>query len=226
MFDALIFDFDGVILDTETPLFESWARLYREYGQVLPLEQWTANVGGYAYDIFDPYAELEKRLGRPLDREVLRALRRGWYLGALIRQHPAPGLRELLTAARNRGIRLGVASSSDRQWVHGHLDRLHLARVFDAVACGDEVERVKPDPALYRLCLSRLGAVPESAAAIEDSPRGIAAARLANLYCVAVPNPVTRSMNLSAAHWLVPSLDAYPPEQWLDEVAARHASSL
>jgi len=223
--DVLVFDFDGVILDTETPLFEAWARLYREYGHTLPLEKWIANVGGYAYDVFDPYAELEKRLGRFLDREALKALRRQWYLTTLLRQDPAPGLRELLKAARHRGMRLGVASSSDRKWVWGHLDRLDLAAWFDAVACGDEVERVKPDPAVYQLCLQRLGTVPEATVAIEDSPRGIAAARAANIYCVAVPNRVTRSMDLSAAHWLVPSLDAYPPELWLNEVAARHAFS-
>jgi len=226
MLEALVFDFDGVILDTETPLFEAWARLYREYGHVLPIEKWAANVGGYAYDVFDPYVELEQRTGRSLDREALKMLRRQWYLGALSRQGMAQGLPKLLDAARNRGWKLGVASSSDREWVHGHLSRLELADRFDAVACGDEVERVKPDPAVYHLCLRRLGVESCATAALEDSPRGIAAARAANIYCVTVPNPVTRAMDLSGAHWLVPSLDAYPPEQFLDEVAARHALSL
>ncbi len=225
MFSALLFDFDGVILDTETPLYEAWSRLYREYGHVLSMQQWAANVGGYAYDVFDPYAELEKRIGRSLDRNALKLLRRQWYLQRLSLQRPASGLTEILRVARERSIVLGVASSSDREWVHGHLRRLGLAEYFDAVACGDEVARVKPDPAVYQLCLDRLGVAPEEAVAVEDSPRGIAAARSANVYCIAVPNPVTGSMDLGGAQWKLSSLADYAPEAFLDEVAARHADS-
>ena len=108
--------------------------------------------------------------------------------------------------ARRLGLGLGVASSSDRRWVEGHLERLGLHAHFDVIRCADDVPRVKPDPALYRAVLDAMGVRPEEAVALEDSPNGVLAAKRAGLACVAVPNPLTARLDLSAADLRVASL--------------------
>ena len=214
---AIIFDFDGVILDTESALFASWHQVYSEHGHAFSLERWAANVGGYQYDVFDPVNHLEELTGRAVDRDALNQARRAWYLERVHRQETMPGVREALDVARRRNLRLAIASSSSRNWVTGHLDRLALADYFEVISCGDEVDAVKPDPALYHLTLARLGLGAERVFVVEDSPKGIAAARAASLYCVAVPNPVTQASPLEGCNRRVDSLASLPFSQLIDE---------
>jgi len=108
--------------------------------------------------------------------------------------------------AQRLGLALGVASSSTTQWVHGHLRRLNLIHHFQTLCTREDVAEVKPDPELYALAVSRLGVEPHEAVALEDSPNGIASAKAAGLFCVAIPNPLTAGMSLSAADIRVPSL--------------------
>src|SRR5262249_54309165 len=126
-------------------------------------------------------------------------------------------------AAAGLGLKLAVASSSSRDWVAGHLDRLGLLGHFDVLKCSDDVVQVKPDPGLYRAVLDALGVVPHRAIALEDSPNGIAAAKGAGLFCVAVPNALTGRLVLDGADLRVPSLTELPLAQLL-RVAARPAS--
>lgn len=207
---AVVFDFDGLILDTESTLYGTWVETYARFGCELPLDLWTANIGGYSYETFHPLDHLEECLGRPIDRDAVNNARREVYRARVRVQPPMPGAAEAVRAARDLGLRLGMASSSERSWVAGHLERLGLLPLFDAVVCGDEVARVKPDPELYRAVLDTLGVDARAAFALEDSPKGVAAARAASLYCVAVPNPVTRVMDLGGADRLLPALDAAP----------------
>lgn len=207
---AVIFDFDGLILDTETTLYGTWRETFAAFGQELPLDLWTANVGGYSYETFHPMDYLEQCLGRPLDRERVNGERRTRYRERVRVQPPMPGVVEAVAEARRMGLRLGVASSSERSWVAGHLERLGLLPQFDALVCGDEVARVKPSPELYLAALDTLGVNARAAFALEDSPKGVAAAQAASLYCVAVPNSVTSRMDLGAAPRLLASLDAVP----------------
>ena len=97
------------------------------------------------------------------------------------------------------GLKLGIASSSDREWVMVHLTRLGLAPYFDVVHTADDVERTKPDPALYILALSSLGLKPEEAIVFEDSPNGVTAAKSAGIFVVAIPNPLTSQLSLDHA---------------------------
>jgi HAD superfamily hydrolase (TIGR01509 family) len=113
---------------------------------------------------------------------------------------------ERLNEAQELGLRLGVASSSSRQWVEGHLERLGVLDRFHAIATRDDVERRKPEPDLYRRVLDLLGVSPDTTIAIEDSPNGVTAAKAAGLFCVAVPNDLTRNMGLHHADLLVDSL--------------------
>ena len=206
---ALIFDFDGTILDTETPEFESWCGEFATHGATLTLDWWSGCIGT-AGPAFDPYDHLEKCIGRPVDRSAVRARRRAQYMALIERERPRPGVLPWIAAARDAGLSLAVASTAGRHWVHGHLDRLELRRSFDHTACGDEVERVKPAPDLYRLALQRLGKEPGQAIAIEDSPNGVAAAKAAGLFCIAVSNPLTAPLDLSAADLRLSSLADLP----------------
>ena len=210
MIEAVIFDFDGLILDTESTLFAAWCRTYAEFGAELPLSLWTANIGGYSYEAFHPMDHLEQLAGRPLDREAINQRRREWYWSRVHVQDAMPGVREAIDAAAGMGLKLGVASSSDRSWVAGHLERLHLLDRFEVLVCGNEVARVKPDPELYRTVLDTLKVPAARCFAVEDSPKGVAAAKGACLYCVAVPNPVTGTLDLGACDRRLASLDAVP----------------
>ena len=204
MLRAVVFDFDGLIVETETPVYRAWAELFEQHGQELSLEFWKTIIGTNS---FDAIADLEARIGEPLDREELTRLRRARELELAHAQPLQPGVLELVAAARAAGLRLGVASSSTRRWVVGHLERRRLLESFDCVVCRDDVEgRGKPDPAVYTAVLARLGVGPGEAVAIEDSPHGIAAARAAGLRCVALPGPLTEDLDLSAADLRVRSL--------------------
>lgn len=215
---AVLFDFDGVIMDSETILFKAWQRSYAAFGCTLSLERWAANVGGYNYDIFDPLAHIEEQCGYPIDRDAVNAARRACYLHHVHRQPALPGVREAFETVKSLGLKLGVVSSSSRNWVHGHMKRLGLYGYPDVFACGDEVSAVKPDPELYLLALERTGTQAEHAFVVEDSPKGIAAARAAALYCVVVPNPVTRASKLNGYDRWADSLQDTPFPQLIAEI--------
>lgn len=214
---AIIFDFDGLILDTESALFASWQHIFEQHGFPFPLERWAANVGGYQYDVFDPLTHLEELTGDTVDREAVNKTRREWYLERVHTQVEMPGVREALETSRERGLRLAIASSSSSAWVSGHLERLRLADHFSVLTCGDEVDTVKPDPALYHLALRRLDLERGQLFALEDSPKGIAAARAASLYCVAVPNPITKVAPLDGCNRRIESLASMSFSQLIDE---------
>jgi HAD superfamily hydrolase (TIGR01509 family) len=200
-----VFDFDGLILDTETPEFRAWQELFAAYGGTLTTGDW-AHVIGSTDSGWDPAVELGRQTGRAYDRAELRAQWKPRQVELMGREAVRPGVLSLLGEAKLRGIGLAVASSSTRRWVQGNLERLGIFDSFDAVATGDEVRRTKPDPAVYLLALERLHAPAAAAIALEDSPNGVRAAQAAGMRCVAVPNDVSRHLDLSAADALLPSL--------------------
>lgn len=195
---ALVFDFDGLILDTETPEFRAWQELFAAHGGELTTADW-AHVIGSLDSGWNPAVELGRQTGVGYDEAGLRAAWKPRQVELLAFETVRPGVLELLKEARRRGMGLAVASSSRRGWVQGNLERLGIFEAFDAVATGDEVERTKPDPAVYLLALERLGVSGAEALALEDSPNGVRAAQAAGIRCVAVPNDVSRHLDLSAA---------------------------
>ena len=201
---AIIFDFDGLILDTEGPIYLSWLEVYRAHGEDLPFERWVQIVGSTTAG-FHPQHHLEERLGRPLPQEVVdRRISRRTEL--VLAQHVLPGVVPLIDSARAAGLKLGVASSSTRDWVSGHLTRLGILDRFDCLRCRDDVVHAKPEPDLYVAVLACLGVLPSEAIAIEDSPNGVTAAKRAGLRCAAIPNPITAQLDLSHADLILASL--------------------
>ena len=214
MIRALIFDFDGLILDTEGPIYRAWVEIYQELGADLPLSAWEVWVGG-SPDGFDPCGYLETQLGRAVDRETLteRAGKREEEL--ILLESALPGVEGYIADARRLGLKLGVASSSDCPWVFRHLERLGLGEQFDSIKCAEDVKNVKPSPDLYLAVLDELGVGPEEAIALEDSPHGITSAQAAGLICVVVPNPLTSQMPTDHADLELDSLADMPLEELL-----------
>jgi HAD superfamily hydrolase (TIGR01509 family) len=215
MIRAVIFDFDGLILDTEEPVFRSWVEVYEEHGEQLPFERWVEIVGSTTIG-FHPQHHLEELIGRPLPQEVLdrRVGRRAEYVQA---KELLPGVLQHLEEARTLGLKLGVASSSTSDWVKGHLARLGILDRFHCLRCRDDVANVKPAPDLYLAVLECLGVTAAEAFAIEDSPNGITAAKQAGLRCVAIPNTITAGLDLSRADVVLGTLS----EVTLSELVTR-----
>ena len=214
---ALIFDFDGLILDTEVPDYQSWSELYQTYGCVLSLEKWIESIG--SMDLFDPYADLEQQLGRPVDRVEIQAMRKARVRELVARQKILPGVEQYIGTAKRLQLKLGLASSSSQSWVMGYLSDLGLADKFDCIRCRADGIRSKPDPDLYLAALHELGIEPYQAIALEDSRNGVLAAKRAGIFCVAVPNTLMRHLTFEHADLRLGSLDELPLEDLLLRVA-------
>jgi HAD superfamily hydrolase (TIGR01509 family) len=205
---AIVFDFDGLILDTEEPIYRSWLEVYEAHGETLPFERWVQIVGSTTTE-FHPQRNLEERLGRPLSQAVVEG-RIGRRTELILAQQVLPGILQYIDDATVLGLKLGVASSSTRDWVSGHLERLGILGRFDCVRCRDDVNSAKPAPDLYIAVLDCLGVSPSEAFAIEDSPNGVIAAKQAGMLCVAIPNSITARLDLSQADVVLRSLSDVP----------------
>jgi beta-phosphoglucomutase-like phosphatase (HAD superfamily) len=216
---AIVFDFDGLILDTEQPIYTSWLEVYEAHGEALPFERWVQTVGSTTAE-FNPQHHLEERLGRPLTQEVLEG-RIGRRVELILAQQILPGILLHIDGAKSLGLKLGVASSSTRDWVSGHLDRLGILGRFDCIRCRDDVASAKPAPDLYIAVLDCLGVSPAEALALEDSPNGVIAAKRTGMRCVAIPNSITAQLDLSAADIVLPSLSEVTLPELLQRLDSR-----
>jgi HAD superfamily hydrolase (TIGR01509 family) len=204
---AVIYDFDGLLLETEGPTYQSWAETYEAHGVPLSLDEWSLTIG--RVDHPDPWEELQRRLGRRLDSSVrdARRQRRDELLHAL---GPCAGAAESLLEARGLGLATAVASSSGADWVGSHLDRLGLGAYIDHLSCYDGTIPAKPAPDLYLRALRRLGIDASAAVAFEDSHNGLLAAKAAGIRCVVVPTPMTARMDFSLADLVIDRLGRPP----------------
>lgn len=203
---ALIFDFDGTILDTESSEFQAWQEVYQRYGVELTLDYWLPFIGNNSLP-FDPAGHLETQVGEPLDKHSLEnwVWERKQELNHTL--EPLPGVLDYLDAAEALGLKMAVASSSRRAWVEGHLERLGLLRYFQVIRTKEDVALTKPDPALFLRAAEGLGVHPGQAIVLEDSQNGVRAARSAGAFTVAIPNALTRHLDLSQADLLLTRLD-------------------
>jgi HAD superfamily hydrolase (TIGR01509 family) len=213
---AFLFDFDGLILDTELASRAGWEWLYGEHGHELPADLWATLVGTHGG--WDPMAHLEELVGTPLEREALNERRYAHELALIEAEELRPGIADYLAAARRHGIKRAVVSSSTRPWVEMHLERLEEGEGWDAICTADrDSARAKPSPTLYLEALELLGVGAGEAVAFEDSPNGVVAAKAAGIFCVAIPNEVTRELGLeqAGADLLLDSLADLPPDELL-----------
>ncbi len=203
--DAIIFDFDGVIVDTESPDLEVWQAFFRSHGLDVATSLWATRTGYNEGDVFDPARHFERLTGQRFD-EALRAEMFQRYLDRCRQQPVLPGVRDLLEQAARRGVKLAIASSSFRKWVEPLLKQHKLWHYFDCVCTREDVKQGKPAPDLYLAAAECLGLPVDRCVAIEDSPNGMRAALAAGIRCIAVPNPVTARLEWPPAPLTVASL--------------------
>lgn len=208
MLDALVFDFDGTILDTESCEFDSLVAVFEEFGQSLELSWFQTYVGTSEHPPW--VAELASRADRPVDEAACLARRREIKYEMLEGLEPLPGVLSLLDEAAAAGLAVAVASSSPLEWVGTHLDTLGLRDRFVAIRTFDDVAEAKPAPDLYLAAIEALGANPARSVALEDSSHGITSAKTAGMAAVAIPNAITAGLDFSAADLIVPDLTHVP----------------
>jgi len=219
--EGLIFDFDGLVLDTETPEFTILQDIFNSYGASLPITEYAAALGS-SLDAFDPFEYLAKKVKQPVDQFVLLKNWRTLAYPLIERQAPLPGVEKTIQRAQELGLKLAIASSSPRQWVVTHLTRLKLIDYFEHILTAEDVQNVKPYPDLYLKSIAALDLKPSQAIAFEDSPNGIKAARTAGLFCVAVPNPLTRQLYTDHANLVIDSLASVSLDEIIEK-ANHHA---
>ena len=208
--EAVVFDLDGLILDSETPECLAWQAVYARYGIEFPRVEWLQNVGRNdgPFDPLGPFRRGDSPAS-PASAAALWEERRDELLQEFLT--PLPGVVTLLDRAGRAGWRTAVASSSRVARVRALLKELGLAARFDALAGGDEVTHGKPAPDVYLLAADRLGSRPEACVALEDSENGVRAAVSAGMRCIAVPSAMTRGMDFSRADLVVGSLTEVTP---------------
>jgi HAD superfamily hydrolase (TIGR01509 family) len=202
---GLLFDFDGLILDTEGPEYEAWNYIFNKYDVPLPLDVIQKSIGVPNQD-YDLVNYLQDQLDYPIDHATLHKMQHDWVLSRVSEMHAMPGIKNILDESIQHGMRNAVASSSSRAWVTGHVTRLCLSDYFLTICTREDVVSAKPSPDLYLLACQQLGIKPAEAIVFEDSPNGITAAIRAGCHCICIPNQVTALLDNSHADLILDSL--------------------
>lgn len=204
---AVIFDFDGLVVDTESTGYLTWKEIFDEHGHHLPVERYAQVVGtDFNTSSYDPRRDLESLTGRAFDWEAVEVTRR--ERENVLRQslHTLPGVRDRLAEARSLGMQTAIASSSPRWWIDSWMDQLVLRDHFDHFSTVDDTGKVKPDPSLFIHAAENLGVAPEEVVIFEDSLNGLRAALAAGMRCIVAPGPMTRHLDFTGAWQRVESL--------------------
>ena len=214
---ALLFDFDGTMLETESSSYGSWRDLLAEHDYELTHDTWEAAVG--TIDGVDPVDLLETHLGTPVDRAALEDRQAALHRDMLAEEVLRPGIQRIVDDARARGVHTMIVTSASERWVREHLERLGLESDWEHIVAADgDPARAKPAPLLYEEAIALLGVTPAEGVAIEDSPNGVTAAKAAGLTAVAFPNPITERMDLGHADAVVGDLDGLGLDGLLDHI--------
>ncbi|WP_017729355.1 HAD family hydrolase [Halalkalibacterium ligniniphilum] len=206
---GIIFDFDGLILDTETPWYDAYKHVYKAHGHELPLPIYAKTIGT-TLDAFHPFRYLEEISGRKLNDHELTKQITQHHASSMEKMDLRPGVRKYLQDAKSEGLKVGLASSSERKWIDRWLSKYQLHSFFDTIWTSDEVMNVKPDPELYEKAQHALGLNKEDVVVFEDSLNGLIAAKRAGLTCVIVPNPVTAHLPFEEHDYQLSSMEEIP----------------
>jgi HAD superfamily hydrolase (TIGR01509 family) len=204
-FSAVLFDFDGVLVDTEWAIYQAWLRTFQTHGHDLPLEIYTHCIGS-DFATWSPKTHLEDLTGKAFDWHDLDTQRQQVIMSDLTHEGTMAGVIPLLEKLAQAGIRRAVVSSSSHQWVDGWLEKLALADHFETVLCRGDAPQIKPAPDLYLEAAKRLGLQPAECLVIEDSLNGMKSAKAANMKVWIVPNRVTAALDFSPAERVFSSL--------------------
>ncbi len=216
MIKAVVFDCDGLLVDTESGWYEAYKEVLTSYGFEMPLREFAVSIGG---DESPLVRFVRENNIDTLDIAIVAEEIRQLYEKKMAHPTLLPGVERYLEAAQANGLRIALASSSDREWVEGYTRKLGIFDFFEVIKTGDQVEKVKPDPALYREAVTALGVLPSEAVAFEDSLNGLNAALAAGLHCVVVPNPMTSHFNFRGHAMRLNSMEEMPLEQVLASIA-------
>lgn len=206
MIEAILWDNDGVLVDTEGLYFRATRETLAGAGATLSREQFVEFCLRRGQSVW------EVRLPELLPADIAR-LKRARYLlfSELLGAEPSviPGALETVRAMRAR-FRMAVVTSSHRE----HFDLAHrlsgMTAMFETVVAREDYRHSKPDPEPYLTALARLGLAADRCIAVEDSERGLAAARAAGLQCVVIPSELTRSGDFSPAAAILGSIAEVP----------------
>jgi len=205
VFSAVLFDFDGVLVDTEWAIYQAWLRTFQDHDHDLPLEVYTRCIGS-DFATWSPKTHLEDLTGASFDWHDLDTQRQAAIMAELENARPMEGVVRLLEKLDGQKTPLAVVSSSSHSWVDGWLEKLDLARYFQTVVCRGDAPRIKPAPDLYLEAARRLALAPADCLVIEDSLNGINSATAAGMPAWAVPNRVTAGLDFSPAARILNSL--------------------
>ncbi|WP_242694752.1 HAD family hydrolase [Pseudogracilibacillus auburnensis] len=208
MIKAVIFDFDGTIIDTETAWFDIYRDLLKaEYQYDLALEDFIKVVGTTNGTLFD---HIDQSLESPIDRKLFKQQSLALFQEIKEQLTPREGFLDILeNIKRNSDVKLAIASSSRRAWIVDFLDMHGLLEDFPVIFSADDVEKVKPDPALYTKTVEALGVEPDEVIAVEDSANGSLAAIRAGIHCLIIPNEVTKSSLFHEKTQVIDSFDQF-----------------
>ncbi|MBS4219631.1 HAD family hydrolase [Bacillus sp. FJAT-49711] len=215
MIKAVIFDFDGTIIDTETPWFEIYRNALKEdHNFDLTLEEFVKIVGTTNDTLFD---FIDESLASPMDRNLFKEKTRSHYAKIKNELPLRDGFLDILQQIKDNGLQLAIASSSHREWIVGFLDKYELTDYFPIICSAEDVEEVKPNPALYIKALEALGVKPDEAMAVEDSVNGSLAAIQAGINCLIIPNDVTKSLTFHENAKLIQSYSEFDCDLFLNK---------
>lgn len=216
-YQAIIFDMDGLMVDTEPLSRQAWDIFLRPYGGHIS-DDLQAQIIGLRADLSS--ALIRQTYNLPLSVPQIIQQRQQVYDTILAQTIPVmPGLMPLQTEIAKRRLPWAVASSSSRPHVQTILARLQLDGTVGAVACGEDVAQPKPAPDIYQLAAARLGIPPDRCVALEDSRPGSQAAVAAGMRTIAIPNGHTHQADFSHVWAVYPSLTAVAAN--LDQILAR-----
>ena len=207
---AIIFDLDGLIIETEAVYYQIWQREFAQEGLAFDMAGYQNLIGSHhVMGGYRPHQVLaDHRNNGVTARDLLRAVQHE-ALQTIKNEEAKPGVHQVLDQADNRGFLLAVGSSSEKDWVHGHLKRLGIFDRFDTIVTAEDVNKnAKPAPDIFLKVLENLGVAPQNALVLEDSNNGVVASHRAGIRVIAVPNEVTTGQDFSLATAIIPSLEA------------------
>ena len=203
---AVIFDMDGVIIDSESIHADMKIRTLNHFGITIDMEDCVAYVGRSTKAFFSDFAQRAKK---PVSVQEMVDYKHKIYLEYIkdcASIEPIEGIMPLIVGLNEKNVPIALASSADRKIINTVLTRFELKGAFKYILSGAELPASKPDPAIYRITAEKLGIAPAQCVVIEDAAAGIAAAKDAGMYCIAYDNPNSGPQDLSRADKVVNSI--------------------